>query len=81
MQVFYLDNIDFGVLNLPHDIFPRWKQFSTDCLNSMIQADTNLTFGGSSKAGYGRLQVLCALIIIFPLVIKFCFNFTILFAF
>jgi hypothetical protein len=51
MQIFYLDNIDLGQLNLKHDVFPRIKAFNCNLLGKMIQADTDKATGayGCSK--------------------------------
>jgi hypothetical protein len=34
-QVFLLDNLDLGIFNLKHDVFPRVKMFDQDTLRRM----------------------------------------------
>lgn len=56
-QILYLDNIDFGVLNLPHDKFPRVKHFCSDLLRSMVQVDIVEDPSDSSGFTFGRNKV------------------------
>jgi hypothetical protein len=57
-QLLYLDNIDFGLLNLSHDTFPRVNHFSSDLLLSMVQADIVEDPTDSSGFTYGRNKVI-----------------------
>lgn len=56
-QIFYLENIDLGPLNLPHVVFPRIKAFDCSVLGRMIQADTNKVSAcfGCSKVNYSMV--------------------------
>jgi hypothetical protein len=39
VQVFYLDSIDLGDLNMPHNIFPRAQCFTADRIKAMAASD------------------------------------------
>ncbi|KAL6614631.1 hypothetical protein ACP70R_036901 [Stipagrostis hirtigluma subsp. patula] len=57
LQVFYLDNIDFGPLNLVHSKFPRVSAFTSETIGMMIQADTCTNASSSSEQTFGRNKV------------------------
>jgi len=40
LQVLYLDSINVGFLNLPHESFQRIRYFSNEVMKSMILADS-----------------------------------------
>ncbi|XP_022683901.1 uncharacterized protein LOC111257874 isoform X4 [Setaria italica] len=56
LQVLYLGSIDLGVLNMPHNSFPRSQWFTPERIRAMLAADTvhnlrgmvNIEFGAST---------------------------------
>lgn len=63
LQIFYLDNIYFGGLNLGHDLLPRWQHFSNECFEAMIQANRAIPLGRGCASQFGHNQVLCISIV------------------
>ncbi|KAL6646869.1 hypothetical protein ACP70R_015563 [Stipagrostis hirtigluma subsp. patula] len=53
LQIFYLDNMDFGRLNLEHSKFPRISAFTTELIKQMIQADTCHGPGSCGEPKFG----------------------------
>ncbi|RLN00962.1 hypothetical protein C2845_PM06G05830 [Panicum miliaceum] len=56
IQIFYLDNLDLGPLNLAQDMLPRIKNFDSSTLSMMIRADTPKGFNSSANQ-FGRSRV------------------------
>ncbi|CAM0874999.1 unnamed protein product [Alopecurus aequalis] len=54
LQVFYLDNLDMGDENLPHNIFPRMKVYTPTVMNRILALDKT-TGRRAEVAIYGRL--------------------------
>lgn len=57
MQILYLDIIDFGYLNLQHNVLPRAKHFTSDLITTMIQSDLHEDMKDLSGSSFGRIQV------------------------
>ncbi|KAG2580083.1 hypothetical protein PVAP13_6NG254848 [Panicum virgatum] len=56
LQVFYLDNIDVGPYNLPHNVFPRISVFDNDRMRVMIQRSV-ICGGVAESVCYQRRRV------------------------
>lgn len=57
LQIFYLDNLDFGMLNLPHNAYPRISCFDESRIRSMILQCTRI---GPGPPDFSVAQVIPA---------------------
>ena len=55
-QDFYLDNVEREDKNLPHDVFPRCKEYSQKTISDVIDEDTT-TGKDAEIVVYGHLLV------------------------
>ncbi|KAL6873537.1 hypothetical protein ACP4OV_013619 [Aristida adscensionis] len=59
LQILYLDSVNLGSWNLPHDVLPRVRVFSFDRIRSMIAADSYPSDAsmGDSEFGNSSLRI------------------------
>ncbi|CAM0879267.1 unnamed protein product [Alopecurus aequalis] len=55
LQVYYVDNLDLGEENIPHNVFPRWKVYSQRLLGEIIKKDLK-TPTTAAKLVWGHLM-------------------------
>ncbi|KAF8659775.1 hypothetical protein HU200_058237 [Digitaria exilis] len=58
-KVFYLDNLDFGVINTSHRLVPRAREYTYPVLKKLVAADKNDNIG-TGISSFGRTKVLRA---------------------
>lgn len=56
MQVFYLDNLDFGQLNTDHQLRPRYKDFGPEIVKELVSHD-KVDNDRTGSCVFGRTKV------------------------
>lgn len=54
--MFYLDNLDFGVINTSHRLVPRAREYTYPVLKKLVAADKNNNIG-TGISSFGRTKV------------------------